>query len=220
MHRLPRLDGMLLERQLKNLGRRLRRMGQTGDGDGVEEIGDAQSPQDVEQPRVKIGDDAQFKSQASELSERRQHVRKQLPGNGISEHVEHMLEEFIEALEQTDTIKDIMHDIEPPQPFALFDLGGFCGRKDRRRRIVKGSSERLGDQPGRIRPRLIAELYGMPEIDVRNGSVHMEERLRSIEKHYSDRLAHSCSLAPGKPETGKENNSIPIAHLSAVFLTK
>ena len=58
-------------------------MGQTGDGNRVEEIGDAQSSQDVEQPRVKIGDDAQFESETSQLSERRHHVRKQFPGNGM-----------------------------------------------------------------------------------------------------------------------------------------
>ena len=47
-------DGMLLERHFKNLGRRLGRVSQAGDGDRVEELGDAQSSQDIEQTRVEV----------------------------------------------------------------------------------------------------------------------------------------------------------------------
>ncbi len=41
MKRLRRLHGMLFERELKNLRGRLGRVGQTGDGDRVEQLGDA-----------------------------------------------------------------------------------------------------------------------------------------------------------------------------------
>ncbi len=111
-----------------------------------------------------------------------------------------MLEEFIKTLEHADAIKDIMHDIKPPQPFALFDSGGLGRCKHRRGRIVKGSPERLGNQLYRLRLGLVAELHGMLQVDLRHGPVHMEQCLCSIEKDHSNRPAHWRSLPGVVPE--------------------
>ena len=58
------------------------------------------------------------------------------------------------------------------------------------------------------------------QIDLRNRSIHMEERVSRIEKYGSNLLAHSYTLALRSQIVVSENILNDIAYLSAIFLTK
>jgi hypothetical protein len=57
-----------------------------------------------------------------------------------------MIEELVESLEHTHAIKDVMHDIEPPEPFTVFESCRFSYRKNWRWGFAKGSAERVFDR--------------------------------------------------------------------------
>src|SRR5690349_10635286 len=90
MHGFSRLNGVLLERQLENLRGWLGGMGETGDRNGIKELGDAQSPQDAEESRVKVGHDAELKARPPQRTQNRRHFREQLPGAWVGKDLIHV----------------------------------------------------------------------------------------------------------------------------------
>ncbi|MGC4098559.1 MAG: hypothetical protein QM706_15715 [Nitrospira sp.] len=98
-----------------------------------------------------------------------------------------MIEEFVESFEHADPVKDVMHDIEPPEPFTLFDSRRFSRGKDRRRGFAERSTERLFDRDQRVWFRRKAEFNRMPQINLSDRPRHVKEGVGCIEKYYSYR---------------------------------
>jgi hypothetical protein len=103
----------------------------------------------------------------------------------------HMIEELVEPLEHTHAIKDVMHDIEPPQPFTLFDSCWVGYGKDRRRRFAEGSAECLFDRDERVRFLGKAEFNRMVKVDLSDRPVHVKEGVGCIKKHNLYRRTHN-----------------------------
>src|SRR5262245_13492193 len=220
VHGLFRIERMLFQCELKDFWRRLGSMGQAGDRDSAKHVCDAQSPQDREEPRIKVGNNAKLDLPLPQSGERRDRIRKQFPGSRVFKHLKDALKKIIEPLEHADAIKHIVHDIKPPEPFALLDLCRFGRREHGGRCIAKGPDKCLLDRGEGVRRPLKTKLRGVLQIDFRHGSIHMEERVGRVKKYASNRLAHAYNLAPRRQIVASEIILNEIAHLTAIFLTK
>ncbi|CUS38921.1 hypothetical protein COMA2_60054 [Candidatus Nitrospira nitrificans] len=108
----------------------------------------------------------------------------------VLKHAKYVVEELVESLEHAHAIKDVMHDIEPPQPFILFESSRLGYGKNRRWRFTEGSTERMLDRERRVRFLWKAEFNGMSKVDFSDRSVHVKEGIGCVEKHNSYRRTH------------------------------
>src|SRR5215831_18659148 len=217
---LFRIERMLFERELKNFWRRLGSMGQAGDRDSGKQFGNTQSPQDREEPRIKVGNNAELDLPLPQSGERRHRIGKQFPGPWGFKHLKDALKKIIEPLEHADAIKYVVHDVKPPEPFALLDLCRFGCGENGRWSIAKGPGKCLVERGMCGRRPLKAKFHGVLQINLPNRSVHMKQRIGSIKKNGLDRLAHSYNLASRWQIVASENILNEIALLTAIFLTK
>src|SRR5437867_6622524 len=143
MRSLIRVYRMFLQSESKNRGRGLGCMRKAGDGHGIEQVGDTETTQHIEQPRIEVGDDAQFVPTLFQFLENTQRLRIEPPPLRIVEGVKDLLEIVIEPLEYPDAVKHVMDDVEPPESFATLDLGWVAHREDRRRSLMESALERF-----------------------------------------------------------------------------
>src|SRR5436853_59622 len=143
MHSLIRVYRMFLQGESKNPGRRLGCMRKAGDGHGIEQVGDTEATQHIEQPRIEVGDDAQFEPPLFQFLQNAHRLRIEPPPLRTVEGMKDLLEIVIEPLEHPDTVKYVMDDVEPPESFALLDLGWIAHREHRRRSLMESALERF-----------------------------------------------------------------------------
>ena len=118
-------------------------MRKAGDGHCIEQVGDTEATQHIEQPRIEVGDDAQFEPPLFQFLEDAHRLRIEPPSFRTVESVKDLLEIVIEPLQHPDTVKHVMDDVEPPESFAPLDLGWVAHCKDRRRSLMEGALERF-----------------------------------------------------------------------------
>src|SRR5438105_8735046 len=121
MRSLIRVYRMFLQGQSKNRGRGLGCMRKARDGHCIEQVGDTEATQHIEQPRIEVGDNAQFEPPLFQFLENAHRLRIEPPPLRTVERVKDLLEIVFEPLEHPDTIKNVMDDVEPPESFALLD---------------------------------------------------------------------------------------------------
>src|SRR5262245_49753946 len=109
---------------------------------GIEEVIESASPQHVIQPRVEVGDDAQFLSPSFQFRQSRRDVVINAPEFMTAKPLEDFVEEFFEARKQAEAVEDRSHYIAPPA-FLKLDQRRFRrpDRKSQRRLSPKRSLE-------------------------------------------------------------------------------
>jgi hypothetical protein len=108
----------------------------------------------------------------------------------ILKGVKDLIEELVESLEHTHSVEDMMHDVEPPESFALFELRRVGHGKHRRGSFVERTANGLRDIGYRVWPLAKPKLNSMLKIHLRHRPMHMKQGIGSVKKYDSYRTPH------------------------------
>src|SRR5262245_11916297 len=110
---------MIIQSRLKDRRGRLGRADASRDVDRIEETIEPAFAQNVIQPRIEVGNNAQLHSPEFQLGQRRLHIVVNAPEIATAKALEDFIEKFVETLKRAEAGEYRLHEIAPPALLKL-----------------------------------------------------------------------------------------------------